>query len=315
MQMTIRPMETSDVPEIVRGWNRSLPHDQVDEERFEDVILNDPNHEKGASLVAIHDGKTVGFISSAAREGVLGADNRGGPGEKDRGYIKGIFVLEDFRRQGIGTRLLDEAAKYIKSKEKSVIRVITYTGRYFFPGVNLKYEAALKFFRARGFQKDQTIDDMDIEVKDYQLSDYQKDARRRMAKVGVRVQDYDPSMLNEMRKFVQKVKMTSWFPQGWEERFKEKGDKVVALKGEEIVGWASYWPSTGTAGFGPIAVLEEMRGNGIGTCLLLESILRMKDAGADRVTASWTNTPFYVPNGWKIYRQYAVFEKDIGSFP
>ena len=311
MQITIRSMEISDLPEVVRGWNHSLPHDQVDESRFEDVILDDPNHKKGAALVAVHDGKIIGFINSIVREGILGADNRGRQHEKDNGHIKGIFVLEQFRRQGIGAKLLTEAEKYIKSKGKKIIRVITYTGRYFFPGVDLRYKAALRLFENRGYQEDHIIDDVDLEVKDYQISDYQKDARRRMAEFEVHIEDYDPSMLDEMRKFVEKVNMTSWFPEGWEERFKEKGNKVAAFKGEEIVGWASYHPGVGTAGFGPIAVLEEMRGNGIGSCLLLESVLRLKDAGADRVIASWANTPFYLPNGWNICRQYKVFEKEI----
>jgi len=312
METIIKPMEESDVPEIVEGWNLSLSQDQVDEARFRGVILEDPNHERDASLVAFCDGKIVGFISAVLREGVPGADGRGRPYDKDNGYLKGIFVLDGFRRQGIGTRLLDKAIEYIRSKGKKVMRVITYTGRYFFPGVNVKYEAAVKFFEAKGFQKDRVIDDMDLDLRNFQVSDYQKDAQRRMSQAGVHVQEYEPSMLDEMRRFVQKIDMTAWFPEGWEERYKKAGSKFVALKGEQIVGWASYWPGGETAGFGPIAVLPDMRGNGIGSCLLLESVLRMKDSGANRVTASWTNTPFYVPNGWKVFRQYVVFEKNIG---
>ena len=313
MQTVLRPMESSDIPEIVRGWNLSLPYDQVDKAGFERVITDDLNYERGAALVAVHNARIVGFVGSVAREGVLGADNRGRSYEKDNGYVKGIFVLEKFRRQGMGTKLLDEAARYIESKGKNVIRVVTYTGgRYFFPGVGLEYEAAIKFFEARGFQKDRIIDDVDVEVADYRVIDYQKDAQRRMARIGVHVEDYDPSMLDEMRKFVGKINMTAWFPKGWEGGFREKGNRVAALKGKEVVGWASYHPRPGTASFGPIAVLVELRGNGIGSCLMLETLLRMKDAGVDRVAASWANTPFYLANGWKICRQYVVFEKKIG---
>jgi len=313
MQIFIKPMEVSDLPETVKGWNLSLPYDQVSERHFEHVILHDPNHEKGAALVAVHDGKIIGFISSVAREGVSGADNRGRPHEKDDGYIKGLFVLDEFRRNGIGSKLLDSVLEYLRSKGKRRVRVITYTGSYFFPGVDLRYEPALRFFENKGFQKDHVIDDVDIDLKDFQISDYQKNAKRRMSDAGVHVEDYDPLMLDEMRKFVEKLNMTAWFPEGWEEWFKEKGNKVVALKGKEIVGWASYHPGGGTGMFGPIGVLKEMRGNGIGSCLLLESILHMKDVGAERAIASWANTPFYLPNGWKICRQYAVFEKNIGE--
>lgn len=311
MQITIRPMETSDVGTIVQGWNCSLVHNQVSAERFEDVIPNDPNHEKGASLVAIHDEKIIGFITAVAREGVLGADNKGRPQEKDRGYIRGIFVLEEFRRQGIGTKLLNETAKYLRSKGKSSIWITIYTGRYFFPGVDLRYEAGVKFFENSGFRRDHVINDLDLDLTDLRISEYQKDARRRMADFGAHVEDYDPSMLDRMKIFVEKANMTAWFPEGWENGFRKSGNKVVAIKGEDIIGWASYSPRAGTAGFGPIAVLGETRGHGIGSCLLLECVLQMKDAGADRVTAGWANTPFYLPNGWEICRQYVVFEKGV----
>lgn len=314
MKIEIRPMELSDLSEVISGWNLSLIFDQVSEERFRSVILNDPNHEKPAALVAIHNGKIAGFISSVIRKGIQGADNRGRTSEKDNGYIKGIFVLEEFRRQGIGTKLLSEAESYIKSNEKRIIRVLTYTGRYFFPGVDLRYEPALRFFESKDFKEDYIINDVDVEVRNYEISGYQKDARRRMAVAGVRIKEYDPSMLEEMGKFVKKLNMISWFPDGWENGFKARGNKFVALKGHEIVGWASYHPSSGTAGFGPIAVLEYMRGNGIGSCLLLECVLKMKEAGADRVLASWANTPFYIANDWKICRQYKVFKKDIVAF-
>ena len=311
MQIIIRPMEVSDIADIIQGWNRSLVHDQIDQKRFESVILDDSNHEKGASLAAVYDGKIIGFITAAAREGVRGADNRGRPSEKDRGYIKGIFVLEEFRRRGVGAKLLDEAARYFRSKGKSKIWATIYTGQYFFPGVDLRYEAAIKFFENKGFQTDHVINDVELDLKNFQISDYQKNARRRMAEFGAHIEEYDPSMLDKMREFVRKLDMTSWFPRGWEGRFREKGNKFVALKDEEVAGWASYWPSSGAAGFGPIGVLVEMRGNGIGSCLMLECVLRMKEAGADKVIASWANTPFYLPNGWTICQQYAVFERDI----
>jgi predicted N-acetyltransferase YhbS len=80
---------------------------------------------------------------------------------------------------------------------------------------------------------------------------------------------------------------------------------------KKMVSWASYHPRTGSARFGPIAVLEEMRGNGIGSCLMLECVLRIIDTGADRVVAGWANTPFYLANDWKICCQYSVLEKSI----
>jgi GNAT superfamily N-acetyltransferase len=85
----------------------------------------------------------------------------------------------------------------------------------------------------------------------------------------------------------------------------------VALKGNEIVGWASYWLNEQEGAFGPIGVLEAYRGHGIGTCLLLESMLRMKELGTSQATAGWAVTGFYLKSGWKICRQYAPFQKEL----
>lgn len=310
MKIIIRPFETDDVPEVVKGWNISLPYDRVDENHFKRIILDDPNYEKRSTHVAVYEGQIIGFISSVAREGILGADGRGRPYEKDYGYIKGLFVLENFRRKGIASRLFDSVVDYIISKGKNKIKVITYTGHYFFPGVDTRYDSAHKFFESKGFNVDHIIDDVDIDLENFKMTDHHINVRERIKKIGVEVLDYDTSMLSQMQEFVTKLNMISWFPEGWEHSF-QKGNKVVALKGDKIVGWASFGVDREVGYFGPTAVLEEMRHNGIGSCILLESVLRMKDQGAKRVVALWANTPFYIANGWKIFRQYTVFEKEI----
>ncbi|MGQ9609757.1 MAG: GNAT family N-acetyltransferase [bacterium] len=310
MKILIRPFETDDLHEVVKGWNISLPYDRVDENHFKRIILDDPNYEKRSTYVAIYEGQIIGFISSVAREGILGADGRGRPHEKDYGYIKGLFVLENFRRKGIASRLFDSVVDYIRSKGKNKIKVITYTGLYFFPGVDTRYDSAHKFFESKGFNVDHIIDDVDIDLENFKMTDHHINVRERIKKIGVKVLDYDASMLSQMQEFVNKLNMIFWFPEGWERSF-QKGNKVVALKGDEIVGWASFGVDGEIGYFGPTAVLEEMRHNGIGSCILLESVLRMKDQGAKRVVALWANTPFYIANGWKIFRQYTVFEKEI----
>ncbi len=102
-------------------------------------------------------------------------------------------------------------------------------------------------------------------------------------------------------------------PAGWERGFGESGHTVVALKDQEIIGWANYWPEPQGGGFGPVGVLEAFRGYSIGSCLLLESMLRMKELGVLKATAGWAVTDFYLKNGWEICRQYAPFQKKIAA--
>ena len=312
-----RTLERSDISQVVEGWNRSLVYDRVTQERFEQVILDDPNYEQEGNVIAHDQGKIVGFVGAVAREGVLGKDRRGGPYEKDHGYIKGLFVLDDYWDTGVGERLLDQAEGYLATKGKRVVNVVVYTGRRFFPGIDIRYERLLDLLDGNGYKRSLdwgrilTIDDLAVNLTDFEPTEYQTDARKRMAKMGIEIATYRPEMLDKMRDYVEKLDMDRWFPKGWEDGFGESGHSVVALKDKEIVGWAGYWPNPQGGEFGPVGVLDTSRGNGIGTCLLLESMLRMKDLGTPKATARWAVTDFYLKSGWEICRQYAPFQKKL----
>jgi GNAT superfamily N-acetyltransferase len=165
-----------------------------------------------------------------------------------------------------------------------------------------------------------------VNLQDFQPTEYQKDAQRRMAGIGVKVVDYQPSplekgarglssMLTAMRVFVEKIQIPHWFPEGWEEGFSANGHTLVALKEKDVVGWANYWPHPESGGFGPIAVLPEFREHGIGTCLLMESMLRMQHLGTPKVVAGWAASGFYLKSGWYVCRQYIVFQKELMPSP
>jgi hypothetical protein len=54
---------------------------------------------------------------------------------------------------------------------------------------------------------------------------------------------------------------------------------------------------------------------GIGTVLLLESMLRMKAEGMPIVTAGWADVPFYLKSGWSVSRRYVIFERKLFREP
>lgn len=310
--MEIRKLKSSDVPELIDGWNRNLIHDPITEKQFRYIALEDPNVEADGNLVAADRGKIIGFISAVAREGVKGRDGRGRPEERDYGYIKAIFVEEsrsDYEE--IGTKLIEAAEGYLRSKGKKIVSLVLYTGRYFFPGIDLRYGRLLRLLEAAGYRRVATIDDLAVDLRSYSPTVYQLKARRRAERLGVRVEGYRPEMLDEMRLFVERLNMPCWFPEGWEREYVLKRENtVVALRDGGIVGWANFWPDGEQGWFGPIGVLEEYRGNGIGSWLLMESTLRMKEAGANIAIAGWAATGFYLKNGWRIYRRYAAFRKE-----
>lgn len=311
MDIKVRLLRRSDIAQVVSGWNTCLPYDRITEKRFESTIFDDPNYEKEGNFVATRNDKIVGFVAAVAREGIAGRDGAGRVHEKDFGYIKGLFVLNEYQEEGLKRYLLKRALKFLKSKGKKIARVGEYTGRYFFPGIDTRYGEELRFYRENGFEEIDAEEDVMIDLKAFQPTEYQRQAQRRIEELGVVIKSYQSKFLDKMRRFVERINYPQWFPRGWELDFGKRGYTLVALLGSDVVGWAEFHPSSEGWFFGPIAVLEELRRRGIGTCLLLESMLRMKALGAPNVTAGWANVPFYLKNGWKISRRYIVLQKDL----
>lgn len=311
MNYEFRPLRRSDIAQVIQGWNECLPNDKISEGKFEGIIFGDPNFEEEGNIVATLDQKIVGFSAAVAREGVTGRDGRGQDYEKDYGYIKGLFMLDEHRGENMKRALLEKALKFLKSKGKKTVKVGHYTGLYFFPGIDKRYEEEMEFYRGNGFEEVDTEEDVVLDLSTFQPIEYQKQAQQRIREMGVTIEPYQSKYLGGMQNFVERLNYPQWFPKGWESDFAKSGSTLVALLGTEVVGWVNFHPHPDGGDFGPIAVLEDLRGNGIGTCLLLESVLQMKALATPNVMASWANTPFYIKNGWKISRRYTVFQRRL----
>ena len=311
MEVEARLLRRSDVSQIVTGWNLCLPYDRISRERFESIIFDDPNYEREGNLVATWNDKIVGFIAAVAREGTAGLDGAGKVHEEDFGYIKGLFVLKVSEGEGIKRCLLEKALRFLKSKAKKIARVGEYTGRYFSPGIDIRYEEELRFFLDNGFEKVDVEEDVTIDLNAFQPTEYQRQAQQRIELMGVAIKSYQTKFLDEMRCFAEKLDYPQWFPKDWELHFNENCYTLVAVSKSDIVGWARFFKDSERWWFGPIAVLKEFRRKGIGTCLLLEAMLQMKTVGASNVTAGWADVPFYLKSNWKISRRYIVLQKSL----
>ena len=309
--MSIRQLRQSDVGQVVTLWNICFPHDQVSKKWFEEVIFGDPNFETEGHLVAAtENGSVIGFVSAVAREGVEGRNGKGRPHETNLGYIKGLCALREYEKDRLKEQLLRRSLKFLKNKGKKIARVGEYTGRYFFSGIDERYREELQFYKDNGFEEIDATEDVVLDLKNFQPTEYQKLAKKRIEELGITIRPFQPEFLKKMKRFVEKLGYPQWFPVGWETDFGKRPTLIALLEGE-VVGWGEYHPHREGGYFGPVAVLDELRGNGIGTCLLLESSLRMKASDTPSIAAGWANTPFYLKNGWKVSRRYITLQKDI----
>lgn len=314
MKAKIRTLEKTDIDEVFSGWKAAFPHDDIPRQRFENIALNDPNYIAAGNLVAVQNQRVVGYVSAVVRRGIAGQDTKGTADEKDYGYIKGLFALEDYSEPlALKHALLEQALKFIKSEGKTLVKVGHYTGLFFNPGIDVRYEGEQRFYQVHGFNEVDYEEDVSVNLTDFAPLPYHDLIQKRVEQMGVAILDYKPNLLSAMKDFVLQIEYPNFFPAGWENDFDDWGSHLVAVSGVRVLGWAMYNPVLYEGYFGPIAVLPDFRRKGIGTALLLESMLRMKKEGTPVVTAGWANTPFYLKSGWSISRRYVIFERKLFS--
>ncbi len=314
--MRLTQLSEEHITSVVEAWNGVLAHDRVTEAQFRRVLLEDPNYEPEAVHVAwSDDGSVVGLSACVLRRTPEGKDGGGHEYEFERGHLKAFLVLECPARNEIADALLAAAESYCAQAGKQKLFVTEYTGPYFFPGIDVRHQQICDILAGHGYRDVGTLEDVAVDLRDPSIPD-------RLARAGERagptteVLTWNPDLLPAMRRFVEEEDERQWFPVGWESQAQWSRPREVALilrRGEEIVGWAQYWPGTPRAGFGPVLVLRRERGKGYGALLLLECMKRAGDQGSENMWAGWANTGFYVACGWHIVRRYAVFVKDLGG--
>lgn len=299
---------------MVAGWNSALPHHQLTAARFREVFLADPNQEPEGLLVAEEEhGGLLGFAACTLRRTLEGRDGRGTAWEFPRAYLRGIYVAEGAPGAEAGACLLAAAEAYAAEAGKRTMMVTVYTGRYVFPGIDLRYERLRELLAASRYRDVDTIEDVAVDLRAAGLARRLEEARQRCGPE-VEVLVWEPGLLPALRAFVAEGQMPQWFPVGWEVEYGQADPLCLVLRrGKEILGWARYSPRPPTAGFGPILVLERARGLGYGLRLLCECMARARESGCETMSAGWANTGFYVRAGWEIRWRYAVFTKELGG--
>jgi GNAT superfamily N-acetyltransferase len=303
--MTTRTLTADDTSTMLEVWNGSMVHDRLSGWELKEAVFGSADYD-AEGVVGVDDGAGLrGFVAAVVPEH-----------EPQRGRIAAICGGDG----DVVAALLASAEAYFLRRGAQDVVAAEYFGCNLAPGIDLRYTHMAAGFGKAGYAHTHTLEDMEIELTDYEPTPYQREARRRAQSDGVEVVDWRPSLVAPLRAFAARAATdlpASWFGEGW-----ERGpDMLVAVRGDEVIGYASYWPRPAhtfgryhrpsCGAFGPIGVLKQHRGRGVGTWLLSESQLRVKQAGRAWLWAGWTNTPFYIPNGWHVSRRYAVWQKQL----
>lgn len=105
----IRKAQTKDAATIAalayKMWTSTT--EEVQKTEFEDLLLN----EDAAIFLYLANGTAIGFAQCQLRR-----DYVEGTATSPVGYLEGVFVESDYRRQGYGRKLVDACVDWAKSK-------------------------------------------------------------------------------------------------------------------------------------------------------------------------------------------------------
>lgn len=166
----------------------------------------------------------------------------------------------------------------LKAKGIVEVRACDRAGYHFRAGLERSQTHERRILFAHGFRPTRSVADIEVD-----LNVFREFRPKRFVREGYVFGP--PTHREKLLGFVEHV-----FGEGWRreaEASLDNGGVVQAEKEGEIVGFACYSGFEETW-FGPIGVLEQHRGRGVGSELLFAALTRMRERGLGRITIPWT---------------------------
>lgn len=308
--VTIRPYRGSDEAALLRLWNQTLTWDPIDAPTFRTRVLLDLNFRPEGLLVAESGGGLVGFVLSLTRQTPLFLEGL----EPERAWITAFGVHPDFLRQGIATRLFEQALASLPGR---TVWISPYTPNYFTPGVDrAAYPAALAFLQALGWEVTSTPISMRADLTGFQVPQEIDELEARLAQEHqITIQPVTSADLPELLAFIGPHFGWDWVRFAQETLlalFGPGSDEIcflVARQGPQIVGYCQQRRER----FGPFGVDPALRSHGIGRVLLFRCLAAMRAKGFHCAWFLWTGpnaSRLYALAGFRTVREFAVLRHE-----
>ena len=298
---------------VVECWNAELRYDPISEKRFESLYLFNEDFDPALLQLALVDEKVVGFCLGIKRKVSY---NTAGL-EPHKGWILNIAVLQEYQKQGIGTTLLQLVEQELTNQGASTIIVGAYTPNYLVPGVDLRYEKGLGFFKKHQYITSNEAVSMQRSLFQFEMPEYSKNKIKELAAEGIVIKNYTKQYYSKLMNFLAKE-----FSPGWMRNFTialqrcEAEETVIICldKEDNILGYCMRKLDGNDARFGPIGVAEAERSKGLGGVLFDRQMLEMKKRGIYCAYFLWTSGPavkFYQRHGMEVFRTFEVMAKEV----
>lgn len=315
--VAVRSYRGGDEPGILALWNRTCPQDPIAPATFYKKTLLDPNFDAEGMRVAEADGEIVGYVQAVDRKVALGSAL-----EPEMGWITAIMVDSRYRRQGIGTTLLQQAEAYLTGHQRKTVEFSPYAPHYVLPGLDKKaYPGASEFFARRGYTLAYAPVAMDKLLFDYEMPADVHTLRNDLRRQDVHFHPITPAYFTRVLDFTERE-----FYSDWTRSIREAlaaglpAERVwICREGETVLGFAMFGAYDGNLErFGPFGVADSQRGRGLGKVLLYLVLEEMKRSGGHSAWFLWTGerSPagyLYHRAGFQTTRTFDILTKPLGS--
>ena len=300
--------------QVVDLWNRCCTFDSIDVKKFRKQALFDDNFDPALSWIALDGDKVVGYILATKRK--FPYLERGT--EPTRGWINVIFVDEEYRKQGIGQKLLDLAENKLKEMGATNITLGAYSPSYFFWGLDPDhYPESIEFFEKNGYKGSEQHYSMGKDLHGFQIPEKTREKMKAAEEKGYRFFNFDYSYCIELLEFLKKE-----FGGGWkrnallamQQGIAEDVLVLVTDPSGKICGCCNRAIDGNPMRFGPIGIAESERNAGLGSILLDYTCYEMCKKGIYRMYFITTDDPgrrYYERNGLSVIRRFITYKKEI----
>lgn len=295
-------------------------------EEYKDKLLSNPDFDYETVRVVYDEEKLIAFSIGYLRKKYI--DN-----PDVAGIINAIIVKKEYRKKGIGSTLLKQLEEYFKEHGRNKVAATYFLPSCYSwyipntdkhdhpcsPGIRLNSNEYF-FYLHRGYETYAYQDAFHLDLENYELSASVQKILDDNAKDGIVIELYDANKHFGIEEFIQDLNIYDFETVIRSNLALEKPYPfLVVAKENRIVGWtgAMWNEPSGRGHFDGIAILEEVRGRGLGKALFSSLAYYNKNNGAKFMTfyTGLTNHAryIYMGAGFKIVQSFAGMQKRIAQ--
>jgi GNAT superfamily N-acetyltransferase len=306
-QLTTTAFRPGAVGQLLALWRQVMPGDAPDEARLRDIALLDPAFSPDGLTMLWRGTRLVGFAYAVAAPAASPAP------DVRRGWITGLGVAPEERGSGLGTQLIGSCLRFLADAGCQVAELGGNGERYLLPGCDpVAYPGFLALIGRCGFQLTGGTEAM---ARDLDPAGPGEDARPSGGYDFRHPADGDiPELLTVVARL-----SASWagLVRGYLARSSDTANIWLADGQDGIAGFAGSDLFPGCPGrFGPMGVLPETRGQGVGARLLQLSLASMAERGDRSAWFLWgpeseSGRRMYASAGFRVSRRFEFFQRDL----